>query len=44
MKKQMMKKYMNEANRQQLAEQALSVVMAKWGKEAIAAAHRVEGA
>ena len=33
MKKQMMKKYLSK---QQLAEQALSVVMAKWGKEAIA--------
>ncbi len=31
-----MKKYMNEGNRQQLAEKALSIVMAKWGKEAIA--------
>ena len=28
-----MKKYMNQANGQQLAETALSVVMAKWGKE-----------
>ena len=27
---------MNEGNRQQLAEKALSIVMAKWGKEAIA--------
>ena len=33
MKKQMMKKYLSK---QQLAEQALSVVMAKWGTEAIA--------
>ena len=33
MKKQIMTKYLSK---QQLAEQALSVVMAKWGKEAIA--------
>ena len=33
MKKQMMTKYLSK---QQLVEQALSVVMAKWGKEAIA--------
>ena len=36
MKKQMMKKYMNQSKSQQLAETALSVVMAKWGTEAIA--------
>ena len=33
MKKQIMKKFLSK---QQLAEQALSVVMAKWGTEAIA--------
>ena len=35
MKKQMMKKFMTNVNRQQLAEQALAVVMAKYGTEAI---------
>ena len=36
MKKRIMNKYMNESKKQQFAEQALSVVMAKWGTEAIA--------
>ena len=37
MKKQMMKKYTNQSKSQQLAETALSVVMAKWANNEIVA-------